>query len=129
MEERIARFADIDTRRAMGFGDIDTRIALGFPPCKLPKSELNVRPEKSRKCVASENMTVLRFNTPNTTLIIQDYRYLWVFGFTDTIMMHYDTKHITRGGTLSSSVETYTHPDFNDDGSFKRALKSNVVDV
>ena len=39
----MARFADIDTRRAMGFSDIDTRLALGFPPCKLPPSDLTLQ--------------------------------------------------------------------------------------
>lgn len=114
MNERVAGFADIDTRRAMG-----------FLPRKLPKSELIVRPEKHRK--DGGPVTVISFNTPNTTLIIEDHKYIWVFGFTDTAaMMIYDTKSIY---TVSSfgRTETYTHPDFNDDGSFKRALKINVT--
>lgn len=65
-------------------------------------------------------MTILSFATRNTTLFIEDYRCLWIFGFTDTVMMYYDTKRIERGQPFGRT-ETYTHPDFNDDGSFKRA--------
>lgn len=107
MEERILNHLDIDTRRV-----------LGLPPRRLPKSELNVRPEKDR--TDGGTVTIIRFNTPNTTLFIHDYRYHWIFGFTETIMMFYDTKRIYRGPPFGRTEE-YIHPDFNDDGSFKRA--------
>jgi hypothetical protein len=107
----IARYADIDTRRAMG-----------FPPRKLVIPSLNIRIPEEQK---SGHLFRIEFDS-GIKLILWPYKDL-----------SYETKWIINGNTTSSlfikngyteisrnkwkpNSERYTHPDFNKDGSFKR---------
>lgn len=110
--ERIAHFADIDTRRAMGFG-----------PRKLPKSNFNF-PErqigyKTIKTVFGHGIEVTQFHYNDSW-----NAYVWVFNCDDP-------PGNRRGFVFNNGlVEVFNgwdrqvswHPDFNENGSFKRAL-------
>jgi len=108
--ERIALHADIDTRRA-----------LGFAPRKLVIPCLNIRIPEEHKLGY-----LFRVEFDSGTLIFWPYKDLF-----------YETKWTINGNTVSSlfikngsieisrnfwkaNSERYTHPDFHEDGSFKR---------
>lgn len=68
--ERIARHADIDTRRAMG-----------FPPRRLPPSDLNIRVGKTWWYVGRPYNEVSFDNVWQKALAsTEDGRILWFFG-------------------------------------------------
>jgi hypothetical protein len=115
--ELIAHFADIDSRRA-----------LGFLPRRLVVPSFNIKIPKEYR---SGHVFVVKFDS-GIELICWPYEHLF-----------YGTKWIINKNTTSSSFtknefieisrnhwkvdsETYTHPDFNEDGSFKR---SRPVDI
>jgi hypothetical protein len=97
--ERIARFADIDTRRAMG-----------FKPGKLPRIDLKFPLIEQE----SPRLSVVRIG-PMTNLFLQDCRYMWMFVYGKGVLMDYETRKIH-----IDDQPPYTHPDFHEDGSFKR---------
>jgi hypothetical protein len=110
--ERIAHFADIDTRRAMG-----------FPPRKLPLSDLNLKIPKEQK---SGHLFSVEFDS-GIRLIFWPYNYLcyetkWVINENSTSLL------FRKNGSIEISKnhwkvdsEKYIHPDFNEDGSLKRS--------
>jgi hypothetical protein len=107
--ERIALHADIDTRRALGFAP--RRL---FIPC------LNIRIPEEHKY---GQLFRVKFDS-GIELICWPYKHL-----------SYETKWIMHGNTTSSlfiqngsmeisrnyNSERYIHPDFHEDGSFKRS--------
>jgi len=122
--ERIARYADDDTRRAMGF-DIDAIIKLKWPPRKLPPSNLVFPRGTVRRTTAWPNgsvETVIDFNGGKAYLT----RFAWPetnstlgpktrWQFNDSVYL------FDEGNCVYIITEKTTHPDFNEDGSFKRA--------
>ena len=112
MEELIAHYADIDTRRAMG-----------FLPRRMPKSELIVLP--TRYYTFYDTIVVLSYDGPLRTLCIDNDSVL-IIGLRG-VTFYYDTK-IIKTDHLTAPLETI-HPDFNDDGSFKRAAKAANDDI
>ena len=109
--ERIAHHADIDTRRA-----------LGFPPRKLPPSDLNIKFNFvghgfSRKIYLGGVISL----TVHPSGCIS-----WVFGgprLTTLTEWSFTREGRMRFWTLCK-YEDSLHPDFNEDGSFKRAKPS-----
>ena len=107
--ERIAHFADIDTRRAMGFG-----------PRKLVLPDLNL-PCNSLTYVEF-NQGVSRFiKLTNAQVFITWDEISWVFGTCDFKTSR--SYSFRRNGRVSRyallKMEHSWHPDFNEDGSFK----------
>lgn len=109
MEERIARHADIDTRRAMG-----------FPPRKLPPSIYFF----SNREDLSSYVTVL---FSRDIRLIKYFNgvfdsYVWVFG-----RNNHPSKHRVHAMSANGGISIYNgyesqnsrHPDFNQDGSLK----------
>ena len=103
--ERIARLADIDTRRAMG-----------FPPRKLVRPDLKLQFE----CLefVEFGQGVARYiKLPGARL----------YAGQDEITSSFGGRHYTfrRDGRVSHSAWVATahhrHPDFNEDGTFRRA--------
>ena len=112
--ERIAHFADIDSRRALGFG-----------PRKLPPCHFDF---PGREDLAG--YVTVRFSSDNL-LIRHSYEgqldsYLWIFAYS----MH-PLDHRVYGMDCMGSISIYNdreskkshHPDFNEDGSFKRSRR------
>jgi hypothetical protein len=105
--ERIAHFADIDSRRA-----------LGFLPRRLPPNDLNLKLDFvphgcARKIHLGDALSLTVHPRGGIS---------WVFGGPRlTTLTEY---FFERDGRLSvwtlSKCETFLHPDFNEDGSFKR---------
>jgi hypothetical protein len=105
--ERIAHFADIDSRRA-----------LGFLPRRLPPNDLNLKLDFvphgcARKIHLGDALSLTVHPRGGIS---------WVFGGPRlTTLTEY---FFERDGRLSvwtlSKYETFLHPDFNEDGSFKR---------
>ena len=113
--ERIAHFADIDTRRAMG-----------FQPRRLIVPSFNIRIPKEYR---SGHVFVVNFDS-GIELICWPYKHLF-YGTKWIINKNTTSSLFTENGFIEISrnhwkvdSETYTHPDFNEDGSFKRALKT-----
>ena len=104
--ERVAHFADIDTRRAMG-----------FPPRKLVLPDLNFP-------LASEfnQGRTRRIRLTNAELYVGLSEIAWVFG-TDDFMKSRSYYFRRDDGRVSFyallKMEHSIHPDLNDDGSFK----------
>ena len=106
--ERIAHHADIDARRALGFG-----------PRRLPPSDLNIKlnfvPHGfSRKIYLGGVISL----TVHPSGVIS-----WVFGgprLTTITEWSFTREGRLRVWTLCK-YEDSLHPDFNEDGSFKRA--------
>jgi hypothetical protein len=109
--ERIARHADIDTRRALGFG-----------PHRLPPSDLNIKlnfvPHGcGRKIHLGDALSLTVHPRGGIS---------WVFGgprLTTVTEYFFESDGRLRVWTLCR-CETSLHPDFNEDGSFKRAEPS-----
>jgi hypothetical protein len=109
--EHIAHFADIDSRRALGF--LPRRLVL--PDLDLPFQ---------REEYFEYNQGVCRFiKLRNTHLYIGPLDISWVFGTND--FMTSRSYSFRRADGLVSlcallKMEHSRHPDFNEDGSFKR---------
>ena len=105
--ERIAHFADIDTRRVMG-----------FPPRKLPLSDLNF--PLASECNQGRTR---RIRLTNADLYVGLSEIVWVFG-TDDYMKSRSCYFRRADGRVSFyallKVQHSRHPDLNEDGSFKR---------
>lgn len=110
--ERIARFADIDTRRAMG-----------FPPRRLPPSDLNI-PMMFEDYTEFNQGRTRYYRLRNAELHVGLCEIAWVFG-TDDFMLsrsYYFRRDDARVSFYSRlKFEHELHPDFNKDGSFKRS--------
>ena len=113
--ERIARHADIDTRRALGFGDIDLRIKLGFHPGKVVIPELNLPFESE---YSDKIQTVIRFRNAvlyiyhpyeSTAWIFDTYGYYSFYRRRGDIVIH----------TEQGVWENLRHPDINEDGKLR----------
>lgn len=112
--ERIAHFADIDTRRAMGF------LPRKLPPCHFDFHE-------RQDC---GGYVSIRFNSDNS--LFRHYyeseleSYLWIFGRRLSPLSQRVYGMDCMGsisiynGDGSGSQESH-HPDLNEDGSFKRS--------
>jgi hypothetical protein len=105
--EHIARFADIDTRRAMG-----------FKPGRLVIPFLNIRIPRECKC---GHLFSVEFGS-GIELIIWPYKELcyetkWIINenTTSSLFRKNGSIEITRNRWKNDSVN-YTHPDFNEDG-------------
>ena len=113
MEERIAHFADIDTRRALGF--LPRRLVL--PDLDLPCNS---------KTYFEFNEGASRFiELRNARLYVGPDETSWQFG-TDDFMTSRSYSFRRADGRMSSyallKMEHSRHPDFNEDGSFKRSI-------
>lgn len=110
--ERIARHADIDTRRA-----------LGAQPRKLVVPDLDL-PCASREYVEFNQGVSRRIKFRNAHLYLCPSAISWVFG-TDNYMSSRNYSFRRADGLVSfyalRKMEHSRHPDFNEDGSFKRA--------
>ena len=110
--ERIAHFADIDTRRAMG-----------FKPRRLVVPSLNIR-------ILTENKGGHSFSVDfDSGISMVCWPYKWLdYGIRWIINGNMTCSLFTKNGSIKicmnewkvNSVK-YTHPDFNEDGSFKRS--------
>lgn len=109
--ERIARHADIDARRAMGFG-----------PRRLIAPDLDL-PFRSEQYVEF-NEGVSRFiKLRNAQMYVCQNEISWVFGTDDfKTSRSYSYRRDGRVSLYALLVMKHSiHPDFNEDGSFKRA--------
>lgn len=141
MKERIAHFADIDTRRAMGFGpqrlvipDIQLRIPWirevagpheGYGPPK-PLSQQNLKLPTIDPVAGIYNFMYvvdfengIRLNIYNTCTSWYFYQAHGDFQYKTHYSFSHPSKQVTFSDRLSYNCDI--HPDFNDDGSFKRA--------
>jgi hypothetical protein len=106
--ERIVRYTDIDTRRAMG-----------LKPQKLVAPELNLKTNfvlhgLSRKIRLGDKISLTMHRNGGTS---------WVFGgprLATVTEYFFHSDGTCRVWTLCMS-EVSRHPDFNEDGSFKRS--------
>ena len=110
--ELIAHFADIDSRRA-----------LGFTPRRLVIPCLNIRIPKEYR---SGYVFIVKFDS-GIELICWPYEHLF-YGIKWVINGNTTSTYLTKNGVIEISrnhwkidSETCTHPDFNEDGSFKRS--------
>jgi len=116
MEERIAHFADIDTRRAMGF--LPRRLVLPEP--ELPMIS---------KTYVEFNQGVSRFiKLRNVNVYVCPNEISWVFGTNDFMTSRsYSFRRADGRVTLYAllRMEHSRHPDFNEDGqrATRRPLK------
>ena len=111
--ERIAHFADIDTRRAMG-----------FPPRKLPACHFDF-PKRffgyaNVKIIFDRGIRLTVFHYEN-----EGHAVCWSFGCNSPIVQVGQRGYVFR---KNGKIEIYglgrqdsLHPDFNEDGSFKRS--------
>lgn len=109
--EHIARWADIDTRRVMG-----------FKPRKLPPSDFTFE-YRPKFVEMSQGVSQWIKLTGGAYLYVCPDEISWVFG-----NGNFMTKRIycfRRDGRVSTHSldkhEHSVHPDFNEDGSFKRS--------
>lgn len=113
--ERIAHFADIDSRRA-----------LGFLPRKIIPPDLDLPMSLEEYTELNQGRT-RRFKLRNAELYVGRLEIAWVFGTND-----FKTSRSYSFRRDDGLVSFYAllimkhsrHPDFNEDGSFKRALKT-----
>ena len=113
LTERIARHADIDTRRAMG-----------ILPRKLQPYHFDF-PEREDLA----GYVTVQFSCEKCLiwhyLEDQPVSYLWIFGYNLNILNHRVYAMDYMGGisirSESLEIQKSHHPDFNEDGSFKRA--------
>jgi len=106
--ERIALHADIDTRRAMG-----------FPPRKLPTSNLKLK----LNFVPHGCGRKIHLGDAISLTLIPDGSIIWVFGGPHEAKItewFFTCDGRFRVWTLCK-FEDSLHPDFNEDGSFKRS--------
>ena len=110
--ERIAHFADIDSRRA-----------LGFLPRKIipPDLDLPMSLEEYTELIQGRTR---RFKLRNAELYVGRLEIAWVFGTND--FMTSRSYSFRRDDGLVSfyallKMDHSRHPDFNEDGSFKRS--------
>jgi hypothetical protein len=109
--ERVARYTDIDTRRA-----------LGFPPRRLPPRHFDF-PEREDLA----GYVTVQFSCEKCLiwhyLEDQPVSYLWIFGYNLNILNHrvYGMDYMGGISIRSESLESKKsrHPDFNEDGSLK----------
>lgn len=109
--ERIAHFADIDTRRAMG-----------FRPRRLVAPDLDL-PCRSQEYVEF-NEGVSRFiKLRNAQMYVFQNEISWVFGTDDFMTSRsYSYRRDGRVTRYALLVMNHSlHPDFNEDGSLKRS--------
>ena len=109
--EKISNFADIDTRRAMG-----------FPPRKLPPSDLNIK----FNFVAHGCARKIYLGGVISLTVHPSGGISWVFGgprLTTVTEWFFTREGRLRVWTLCK-YEDSLHPDFNEDGSFKRTKPS-----
>ena len=110
--ERIARHADIDARRAMGFG-----------PRRLVLPEMNLPMNSEEYTEFNQGRTRL-FKLRNAELYVGQLEIAWVFGTSD-FMTSRSYSFSRNDGRVSlhalNRMKHSWHPDFNEDGSFKRA--------
>ena len=111
--ECIARHADIDTRRAMG-----------FLPRRLVLPDLNL-PMALEEYTEFNQGRTRRFKLRNAELYVGRLEIAWVFGTRD--FMSSRSYSFRRDDGLVSlyallKMEHSRHPDFNEDGSFKRSI-------
>jgi hypothetical protein len=106
--ERIAHFADIDSRRA-----------LGFLPRRLVLPDLNLPMELEEYMEFTQGRT-RRFQLRNAELYVGRLEIAWVFG-TNDFMTSRSYSFRRADGLLSFyallKMEHSRHPDFNEDGS------------
>jgi len=111
--ERIARHADIDTRRAMGFGPRN----LVVPDLDLPINSEDYTEFNQGRC--------RYIKLSNAHVYVGPVEISWVF-LTDDFMTSRSYSFRRADGHVSiyalSKTEHSWHPDFNEDGSFKRAF-------
>ena len=105
MEERIARFADIDTRRAMGI----------YGRVKIPCIKIHIPIFQVHNSYSSVNFDLEK----HISLTWDTGSCLWFFG----------SNNIYSLNRVSMKCWTWItgkipHPDFNSDASFKRAAKA-----
>jgi hypothetical protein len=110
--ERIAHFADIDSRRA-----------LGFLPRRLVLPDLDL-PMALEEYTEFNQGRTRRFKLGNAELYAGRLEISWVFGTND--FMTSRSYSFRRADGLVSlyallRMEHSRHPDFNDDGSLKRS--------
>ena len=132
--ERIAGFADIDTRRAMGFDPRrliipDIQLRLPFVREALPFSRTYGPP----KPISQQNLStgrylyVVNFDSGIELhihpVVMAEYWYFHEkpgdFQYKTEYSFMYDSKDVTV--CTSRMWKHDTHPDFNEDGSFKRS--------
>jgi hypothetical protein len=110
--EHIARHADIDTRRAMGVG-----------PRKLVVPDLDL-PCVSHDYTEFNQGRTRRFKLRNAELYVGQREISWLFGTDD--FMTSRSYSFRRDGLVTlhalNHMKHSRHPDFNEDGSFKRAF-------
>ena len=119
--ERIAHFADIDSRRA-----------LGFLPRRLVLPDLNLPFQREEYTEFNQGRT-RRFQLRNAELYVGRLEIAWVFGTND--FMTSRTYSFQRDDGLVSfyallKMEHSRHPDFNEDGQstgFARWIKIRVA--
>ena len=111
--ERISHFADIDSRRA-----------LGFLPRKIipPDLDLPMSLEEYTELIQGRTR---RFKLRNAELYVGRLEIAWVFGTND--FMTSRSYSFRRDDGLVSfyallKMDHSRHPDFNEDGSFKRSM-------
>ena len=110
--ERISHFADIDSRRA-----------LGFLPRKIIPPDLDLPMSLEEYTELNQGRT-RRFKLRNAELYVGRLEIAWVFGTND--FMTSRSYSFRRDDGLVSfyallKMDHSRHPDFNEDGSFKRS--------
>ena len=115
--ERIAHFADIDSRRA-----------LGFLPRRLVLPDLNLPFQREEYTEFNQGRT-RRFQLRNAELYVGRLEIAWVFGTND--FMTSRTYSFRRDDGLVSfyallKMEHSRHPDFNEDGQQRVVGLKNV---
>jgi hypothetical protein len=111
--ERIAHFADIESRRALGF--LPRRLV--FPDLNL---KLDFLPHGIGRKIHLGDAVSLTLHPRGSTS--------WVFGgprLTTVIEYFFNSGGALRVWTLCR-CETSLHPDFNEDGSFKRSITLEI---
>ena len=111
--ERVAHFANIDTRRT-----------LGFPPRRLPTSDIHI---PLKRFTPSRTYVVLG-NGRQLTVWREQEATVWSTGLTGPLRAQRDYCFIRETGC----VRTYEglqrivscHPDLNEDGSFRRSTQA-----
>jgi hypothetical protein len=109
--ERIAHFADIDSRRA-----------LGFLPRRLVMPDLDLPCNSATYCEYNQGVCRI-IQLRNARLYVGRLEIAWVFGTSD--FMKSRTYSFRRDDGLVSSymllkMELSRHPDLNEDGTFNR---------
>ena len=112
--ERVAHFADLDTRRAMGFG-----------PRKLVVPDLDL-PCASKEYTEFNQGRCRYIKLSNAHVYVGPVEISWLF-LTDDFKTSRSSFSRDDGRVsfyAMLKMEHSRHPDFNEDGSFKRAKPS-----